>query len=689
MTWLTPGLAGLVAAIALPSLLILYFLKLRRRDVEISTTLLWKRAVQDVHANAPFQKLRRNVLLLIQLLALLSLLTALAQPVMQKTQISSGRIIICIDRSASMSTKDIHDVPSASTMTRLTRAKAEALALIDNLREPNLLGRARAGEAMILTFDTQAQVVQPFTSSKALLRQAIDSIQPSEAPTRFAPAWQLISAYADVSIDEASDTVISHMPLVYLFSDGGFDDIDTLSIPTGAHVQYVPIGSTSATNYAITALRSSRAFDDPSQVSIFVGVTSSATTRGDVDVQLSVDGLVRAVRTVHLDSAKPSTTTSGGVVFTLPRSKGAVVVAHLLSDDDLDYDNTASIILPPAKKLAVGVVTQGNLFMSAALEGLPLSKLETFTPEAFQSLIRTGETERYDVLILDNWVPIEAPLSTVGGPHSDSGLPPGNYLVFGAIPAMPGLGRMAHDDADKSEPAIILDWARQHSALRLITLDNLVLANPMDILVSEAVETLATSTAGPAIVETTHGAVHLIATTFNITETNWPFDVGFVVFLASTVQYLGDTATTISQQTVTPGQTLSMRISNGARDVRLESPDGAIHVLVASEDGRVAFGPIDSTGLYTLTWDGLPGPSDTIVGGRASRMIPVNLLDSTESTAAVRQALEFATGSVVASNGSDSNNSIRRSVELWPYFIMGMIALLLVEWWMYNRRVAL
>src|SRR6185436_2238850 len=137
MTWITPLLAGIAAAIAIPSLIILYFLKLRRRDVEISTTLLWKKAIEDLQANAPFQRLRRNILLLLQLLALGAALVAVGQPQIKGDSPVGAKHVILIDRSASMSALDAKN-EGGETVSRLDAAKEKALKFIQTLREPGI-----------------------------------------------------------------------------------------------------------------------------------------------------------------------------------------------------------------------------------------------------------------------------------------------------------------------------------------------------------------------------------------------------------------------------------------------------------------------------------------------------------------------------------------------------------------------
>ena len=76
MSFLAP-LALALAALGLP-ILILYMLKLRREEQVVSSTMLWQQVLRDQQANAPWQRLRRNLLLLLQLLLLFLLVMALA-----------------------------------------------------------------------------------------------------------------------------------------------------------------------------------------------------------------------------------------------------------------------------------------------------------------------------------------------------------------------------------------------------------------------------------------------------------------------------------------------------------------------------------------------------------------------------------------------------------------------------------
>src|SRR3954466_14534109 len=119
-TFLNWPVALLAAAIAIPALLVLYFLKLRRREVSVSSTILWKKAIVDLQVNAPFQKLRRNLLLILQLLLLIFLLLALARPIISYAKGAGRSTVILIDRSASMAAKDGLEGKG----TRLEEAKA-------------------------------------------------------------------------------------------------------------------------------------------------------------------------------------------------------------------------------------------------------------------------------------------------------------------------------------------------------------------------------------------------------------------------------------------------------------------------------------------------------------------------------------------------------------------------------------
>src|SRR3954468_10206150 len=245
MSWfpnfLSPLSALIAAAIAVPALLVLYFLKLRRREMDVASTFLWKKAIQDLQVNAPFQKLRRNLLLFLQMLLLLLLCLALSRPVSNYTPGAGKTSVILIDRSASMAAKD------EKNRTRLEEAKRRAKELVDSM--------TRGSSATVIAFDDQAETVQPFTTDTQALRTAIDGITQTDRPSRLKLAYQLAQAQM-AFIPEQLRPGGAELPYVWLYSDGRVTDAKEVTLRANLH--YAKVGTDSAGNIGIVALSAKR-----------------------------------------------------------------------------------------------------------------------------------------------------------------------------------------------------------------------------------------------------------------------------------------------------------------------------------------------------------------------------------------------------------------------------------------------
>ena len=63
-----------------PFIILLYFLKLKRQPLEVPSTYLWSRTIEDLHVNSIWQRLRQSLLLFLQLLLLMLVIIACLQP---------------------------------------------------------------------------------------------------------------------------------------------------------------------------------------------------------------------------------------------------------------------------------------------------------------------------------------------------------------------------------------------------------------------------------------------------------------------------------------------------------------------------------------------------------------------------------------------------------------------------------
>src|SRR5687767_4558266 len=214
MQFLTPAMLGL-AAISVP-IIILYMLRLRRREVTVSSTMLWQRLMQDREANAPWQRLRRNLLLLLQLLILAALVFALARPFLPVPTVAAGSVALLIDASASMNTVD-----QPGGTTRFEAAQATARELANELAADQVM--------TVIAVGAVPQVLTPPTNDRAALREAINRAEPTAATAD----WE-----AALALGAASIAGHDEMALVVL-SDGGLPE-QLPALP--AEVRYVRIG---------------------------------------------------------------------------------------------------------------------------------------------------------------------------------------------------------------------------------------------------------------------------------------------------------------------------------------------------------------------------------------------------------------------------------------------------------------
>lgn len=690
MTFAALPVALLISACVIPPLILLYFLKLRRQERSIPSTLLWMNAVQDLQANAPFQRLKPNLLLFLQLLALLLLLFAIAQPEWVGDISHGSRTILLIDRSASMSARMGDD---ENDPMRLDEAKRQAIEYVNGMKTSGLFNPLSESErVMVISFSDKAEVFSRFTSSKAPLIKAIRDIPPSDGPTRLKEALELARAYAVVTDPENAKSMFKSTAQVILFSDGRIGDIS--SQVAREPISYRRIGGGEADedlrNAGIVAFDAERDFKDLSVISVYARAanyspyTISASLLFSVGDQLvaSKDVEIPGARAVSGNGVSDSAETESGagdnevfdgtpglealvpgtvdVTFEFPESRGIMLGVEIDYRDRLDSDNRAFVVVPPAKQLEVALVNSHVFVLETALGGIPfIDKIHRMTGVQFEKLQETNQTQIYDVIILDDFQPER--------------LLPGRYLSFGKLPAIEGFGRVG----EERKWNLAVTWDGAHPVNHNVNYSQLN-ARYVPIKVPEFAKALVEGDSGPIITEINTAGINAIVVPFTARESNWPWDINFVFFLQNAVDYLGHLGDAVVSESFRPGESITARLPVDAEEIRLIAPmpNSEEIRLAPSDPSFTTYGPVYSTGLYEMRWR-TPGSAEEHVQDFA-----VNMFDLFEGDIRSAPAVRFPgdAQAVTAEKGS------LKKRQLWPFALLACLLVLMLEWWVYGRR---
>lgn len=601
-------------------IILLYMLKMRRQERPISSTLLWSQVLQDIRASTPFQRLRRNLLLILQLLILALLVWALVRPLIKARARRGRSIVLILDSSGSMLSEE-------EDGTRFSRARSEALELIKNM------GAKGQDEMMIIQVGSRAIQRRAFASDKNLLASTIASLQATAEPTNISEALVL----AQSTIKDKPGGVI------HLLSDGAIGDL-TLKEELKGKVVFTSLGKT-GDNLAIVALDVRRIPALAGAYQIFTTVKNFSKEPKSFILSLSLEepGKVIDAREIHLAPQE-----ARSVIFSLELEKTTSerIILAIEDVDALDVDNEAYAVLSPPRELAVLLVTAGNPFF--------LEKVLALDPPVQLTKVKPTEYPapgRYDLIIFDSWAPAQMP------PEASVFIAPPQDI--GPIQS-PGV----------IEKPTIASWRREERLLRFVSFTDVHLAGARYLDLPPQAKVLVESERGePLMALVPYGEVEHLVIAFNILlESNWPLRASFVVFFAN-LKEEARVAFVDFPAKVKAGSTVPIRTAGRGGFISITSPSRTEYQF--PDDGStIFFNQTGEVGFYRVQSAG------------GVRQFAVSLLDEAESD--IRPRGHLYLGDEVIEPGTTVTRVNR---EIWPWFALLALLVVMLEWYAYHRRV--
>jgi Ca-activated chloride channel homolog len=633
MSWL-PGFSAAATGawlfLALIPLIIFYFLKLKRPRLEVASLALWQQVISDQRVNSPFQKFKRNMLLLLQVIMLSLVALAAMQPFLRGNTEDSQYLPILIDTSASMAAVDDKGV------TRLDLAKEQVREIIE--------GMLPGQQITLVAVGSTARRLTEFTDNKPLLLNKLNEITATDVPSRFEDGLQLAQALTRTfKIDK-----------VRLYSDG---NLPTRTMPTGGQMAAVDFDLSyeleffklppAGRNLGITALNARRASVDQWDVFVRVDAGSAASSSGQLEV------LVNGAPLQEPEPVSLEPGTSQRLVFQVDATQPSRIEARLTADghDALASDNRAYLDLPTGRELLI-YCASGLATYRHALSNMPGILMD---PDAAGKSTMTA----YDLVISDTADDFAKEATT--------------YLLVGAAP--PDVQPLITRETGFAE---VVDWKREAPLLQHVQLRDVAISDvPKRVPGIEdgdfeelGYEVLAYGTDSPLILRKRDGPKLYYALLFNTEMSTLPYRVGFPILIQNVVNESLQQASLSELKAVATGVLPPIDVEPKT-NYRVTGPGAALN-LASDENGLLDGVPAPTVGEYEVK-----------SGGELIKQIGVSLINSTETSLAGVDEIQFREVKVGA-----ENERVQTDKPLWGTLALVAFIVLLLEWWYFQKRPA-
>lgn len=633
LTGVGPEILSALAASVGASIVLLYVLKVRRRRVEVPFSPLWRRVLEDNRPARLWDRLKWIVSLLVQLLVLALLLLALGHPQAENAVREGRSVVLIVDTSASMTARD-----EDGHRTRIERAKEEAQEVIDALGPRD--------EVMLVRMDGQLEPVTPFLDDFGLVEEAVTEL---DASATAADIREAIRFGVDSLASRPRGTIV-------LVTDGAFPTRDVelfdLELPQTVELVHRPIGRESG-NVGITAFNVRRYAANRTNYEVYVQVQNFVDTPLTIELAVYGGGTL-----VHLDQLDLQPDATELRIYPEIPASGRELEARVRviggdASDVLPVDDTAYAILPDQRPLRVLIVTHGNLYLEAPFLLNESLQVVTITPDEYVAPNMGDPSAGFDVTVFDRVAPAIADA--------------GNFLYFSPS----GQFSPWAVDEDVVDP-IIHSTQRSHALLRWISgMRDVNIDRARRLALGEDDRVIASAIGGaPMIVARETMVQRLVAIAFDISETDFALRVGYPVLLLNAIDWFTRDSSSLVEAFHT-GETWFVPIGDRtAQEVTVVTPSGREFTASATNGFAVFYG--DEVGFYEVH------------NGDAITQIAANLANRDESRVAPTAALTLGPN---VSTDEFADASLKLAFDPWMILIAIAFAVVLIEWWSWNRRV--
>ncbi len=340
-----------------PLLILMYILKQKYEPIKLPSLFLWEEVFRDREVSTPWQKLKSNLLFILQLIILLSTIASLANPFLSFGNRSFENVVVAVDVSGSMNA--LYD-----KNTLLEEAKSRGEKLINSLAPGSRVSIISCGSVVTLEL-----------SQSSDKKEALRVLKNIKSTNNAGSMEESLSLVRSLSKQYKSIKVVFYTDSALNIGDLNAD---------------VEIIKSSKANASISYMSYSR---DKDTLKVMVRVINQSKEELTREVSLYGEEQLLSIASVKL---------KGGETKTLYFDKVPASFSYLYSEftekDGLDRDNRYYLALLGKESKKVLLSSEKNVFMEKVLSSI--KTLELYKTKPGQSI--EGD---YDLYVYDGAVP--------------------------------------------------------------------------------------------------------------------------------------------------------------------------------------------------------------------------------------------------------------------------------------------